>query len=401
MGRPWRRCRAINNAVSAGSAALTVKGVCLSGAGEVLLCRNWRDEWELPGGRPEPGERFEDCLAREFSEETGLEIGILDAVDASGSVEVEPGRWVHIVAFGCVVQDGSVPVCSDEHQMVRFVAVDQLGDLRLPQAYREAIDASIAHKTTGMRRLPTSSRSSVSRSSWPTSLTIWRWRASAPLTLRSLPSPTEARSPTPTSKSSVPSARAPRQRSTRPRSRGRGAGLTRQLRLVLVSRSDRRDGPIHSRRSAVVYAHRSCPMLGGDGRGCERASAGRALVDGAGSESVPRRRALGGLHHRNAGRGDSKRRLVGDAASRYRGSAAVEDRPQSRPRAAPDGHSYLAVAGGEGDVAAGAGGGPWDYATVKLIVEEAGDGSPISMDETRLSAGTPWSATAWSTRRPS
>jgi histidinol-phosphatase len=37
-----------------------------------------------------------------------------------------------------------------------------------------------------------------------------------------------------------------------------------------------------------------------------------------------------------------------------------------------EGHSYLAVAQGDGDVAAGVGGGPWDYAAVKLIVEEAG-----------------------------
>ncbi len=37
-----------------------------------------------------------------------------------------------------------------------------------------------------------------------------------------------------------------------------------------------------------------------------------------------------------------------------------------------DGHSYLGVAQGRGDVAAGTGGGPWDYAAIKLIVEEAG-----------------------------
>jgi histidinol-phosphatase len=56
----------------------------------------------------------------------------------------------------------------------------------------------------------------------------------------------------------------------------------------------------------------------------------------------------------------------------------VSDRPLSQiasscARVRPHtGHSYLAVAQGEGDVAAGVGGGPWDYAAVKLIVEEAG-----------------------------
>jgi histidinol-phosphatase len=56
----------------------------------------------------------------------------------------------------------------------------------------------------------------------------------------------------------------------------------------------------------------------------------------------------------------------------------VSDRPLStiarqcariRPH---DGHSHLAVARGHGDIAAGAGGGSWDYAAIKLIVEEAG-----------------------------
>ena len=40
-----------------------------------------------------------------------------------------------------------------------------------------------------------------------------------------------------------------------------------------------------------------------------------------------------------------------------------------RPR---QGHSHLAVAQGDGDLAVGVGGGPWDYAAIKLIVEEAG-----------------------------
>lgn len=62
--------------------SLTVKGVCVNGAGEVLLCRNWREEWELPGGRPERGESFEACLARELAEETGLSVEVIDAIDA-------------------------------------------------------------------------------------------------------------------------------------------------------------------------------------------------------------------------------------------------------------------------------------------------------------------------------
>jgi 8-oxo-dGTP pyrophosphatase MutT (NUDIX family) len=55
---------------SSGSRPVTVKAVCLTQDGRVLLCRNHRGEWELPGGRPDPGEPFRDCAVREVREET-------------------------------------------------------------------------------------------------------------------------------------------------------------------------------------------------------------------------------------------------------------------------------------------------------------------------------------------
>ena len=45
---------------------VSIKGVFVE-AGRVVLLENDRDEWELPGGRLEPGEAPETCLAREFA----------------------------------------------------------------------------------------------------------------------------------------------------------------------------------------------------------------------------------------------------------------------------------------------------------------------------------------------
>ena len=39
--------------------------------GKVLLLRNERDEWELPGGKLEVGEDPADCVVREITEESG------------------------------------------------------------------------------------------------------------------------------------------------------------------------------------------------------------------------------------------------------------------------------------------------------------------------------------------
>ena len=62
--------------------------VCLRGD-DVLLIRRGapprEDEWSLPGGRIEHGERAADAALRELREETGCEaelLGLIDVVDA-------------------------------------------------------------------------------------------------------------------------------------------------------------------------------------------------------------------------------------------------------------------------------------------------------------------------------
>ena len=46
----------------------SVKGVLLVDH-QVLLVKNSRDEWELPGGRIDEGEEHSQTLSREFAEE--------------------------------------------------------------------------------------------------------------------------------------------------------------------------------------------------------------------------------------------------------------------------------------------------------------------------------------------
>ena len=82
---------------------ISIKGVLIH-EGRVLLLLNERDEWDLPGGRPDAGEDHRAALAREVREETGLAVEVGALVDEH-LFEVLPQRFVRIVAYACTLQD--------------------------------------------------------------------------------------------------------------------------------------------------------------------------------------------------------------------------------------------------------------------------------------------------------
>ena len=76
---------------------VSIKGVLVE-AGRVVLLENERDEWELPGGRLEPGEAPETCLVREFAEELGAVVEVAHIIDC-WLYEVLPQREVAAIRF--------------------------------------------------------------------------------------------------------------------------------------------------------------------------------------------------------------------------------------------------------------------------------------------------------------
>lgn len=119
-------------------AAISVKAVIID-RGRVLLLANDRGEWELPGGRLDPGESEPAALLREIGEELGIATRLGPRL-AEEPFEVIPGRSVRVVSYGCEI-DGTGPITlSAEHRDLLWAPVDALGDLPLPGVYRRAID---------------------------------------------------------------------------------------------------------------------------------------------------------------------------------------------------------------------------------------------------------------------
>ena len=116
---------------------VSVKGVLLID-GAVVLLKNERDEWELPGGRLEPGEDPAICVVREIREELGLDVTVAGIVDC-WLYEVRPGREVVIVTYGCRLDGHDEIEISAEHKEVGLFSPEALAELPMPEGYRRSV----------------------------------------------------------------------------------------------------------------------------------------------------------------------------------------------------------------------------------------------------------------------
>lgn len=109
--------------------------------GKVVLLKNERDEWELPGGKLEPGERPTDCLAREIREELGIDVEVGRILDC-WLYNILGRTEVLIVTYLCAPKDSIHTddlTISSEHKQLRFFGPAELTSLRIPAGYKESV----------------------------------------------------------------------------------------------------------------------------------------------------------------------------------------------------------------------------------------------------------------------
>jgi ADP-ribose pyrophosphatase YjhB (NUDIX family) len=120
---------------------VSVKGVVIRD-GQVLLLRNDRDEWELPGGRLERDETPQQCVAREIDEEVGWSVRPDRLLDVWVYRIEQVQREVLVVTYGCRVNrccTEAGPAVSKEHLEARLFPLEQVPLLPLPLGYQQSI----------------------------------------------------------------------------------------------------------------------------------------------------------------------------------------------------------------------------------------------------------------------
>src|SRR6266487_2912755 len=100
---------------------VSVKGIVYHDD-KVVLLKNERDEWELPGGK----------------QELGLAATIGPLLDA-WVYHIFEGRDVLILTYGCSPTPFSQVTHSPEHKAVGLFSPEEVPSLRMPEGYKQSI----------------------------------------------------------------------------------------------------------------------------------------------------------------------------------------------------------------------------------------------------------------------
>ena len=85
----------------------------------------FKDGWEFPGGKIEPGETPEEAILREIKEELDTEVEVIELLD---TVEYDyPNFHLSMGCFICKIKSGDLVL--KEHEAAKWLTKDTLGSV--------------------------------------------------------------------------------------------------------------------------------------------------------------------------------------------------------------------------------------------------------------------------------
>ncbi len=96
----------------------------------------WKDWWEFPGGKMEPGETPEEALKREIREELSTEIRVDELLC---TVEYDYPKF-HLTLHCYLCSQVTEALHLNEHEAARWLANDELDSVKWLPADREVIE---------------------------------------------------------------------------------------------------------------------------------------------------------------------------------------------------------------------------------------------------------------------
>lgn len=118
---------------------VSIKGVVFINK-KVLLLKNDRDEYELPGGKLEINEQPMLCLKREIEEEANIIVTVEKIID-SWLYHIDKDTHVVIITYGCFTdtKDEKNIKISAEHKALKLASLYELRHVNMPTYYKDSI----------------------------------------------------------------------------------------------------------------------------------------------------------------------------------------------------------------------------------------------------------------------
>lgn len=109
---------------------------------KILLVKDPKGVWELPGGRIDHNEEPEQALQRELQEELGWsKVDIKNIIDSwSFSSEVDGISYHFIVLTYACISDQDKIKENDEYTEYRWVPIDEIRSLNMRDGYKKSIE---------------------------------------------------------------------------------------------------------------------------------------------------------------------------------------------------------------------------------------------------------------------